>query len=369
MKKLYLFLGTVLLVVLLGLGLLWFSGRPVKSPPPESRAAVWVDGVRLSDAPVWDGETYVPLKTLAQTGKGSFSSVFGLRLKYRTTTVRLSSRRPAVRMGLKSKALAGPCRYYDGVWYAPVSLLPHLGMQVLEDPEMKQTFYSFAPDPASVRSNRSVVILRYHCVSDDIWGGEGLFMSPEKVEEQITAMEEMGCTFITFEDLDRIGQIRNPVLLTLDDGYMDNYTELFPILQRHNAKATIFVITGLVGKPYYLTEDMIREMDASGLVSFQSHTVTHSDMNELPPEEQEYEASASQLALARMIGKIPFAMSFPRARADEDAMACVSRYYQYVVIADGKPWVTGTDPLNIPRFAMPRDITMDTFRSYFDCFR
>ena len=240
---------------------------------------------------------------------------------------------------------------------------------MLDDPERQQCYFSHIPHSAAIPTGSSVVLLRYHCVSDEIWGVKDLFMSPEKLEAQIELMEELGCSFLNFEDLDRIDQYEKPVFLTFDDGYDDNYTELYPILKRHNAKATIFVITGMIGNPYHMTEEMMREMDASGLVSFQSHTVSHANMNIASPEEREYEASESKLTLARLLGRIPFALSFPKARANAEAMACVARYYDYVVIADGEPWVTGSDPLRIPRFAMPRDITMETFRGYFDCFQ
>ena len=140
------------------------------------------------------------------------------------------------------------------------------------------------------------------------------------------------------------------------------------ILNRHNAKATIFMVTRLIGSGKYLTEAQIREMDASGLVSFQSHTVSHADMSALSEEEQRYQLSGSRLAIARLTGKIPFALSYPKAKASEEALRLVSEYYLYSVFRDGAPYETGTDPYRIPRFAMPRSLTMETFLTYFDCF-
>ena len=38
----------------------------------------------------------------------------------------------------------------------------------------------------------------------------------------------------------------NPIVITFDDGYVDNYENAFPILKENNIKATFFVITNFV---------------------------------------------------------------------------------------------------------------------------
>ena len=369
MKKTLLIVFVCVMALLLAAGIVWRVNRPPEAPTPEGSNELWLDGKLERDCPVWNGETYFSLNALARQGGGRLRDIFIPRLELWGRSVRFSSDKAEAQVDGVSVPLPAACRYWRGQWYAPEALLPYIGMQQLKDSERGRCLYSHVPDPAHIPTGRDVVILRLHCVSDDIWGEKGLFMSPAKLEAQISEMERMGCSFLTFEDLDRIDKYKKPVFLTFDDGYMDNYTELFPILQRHQAKATIFLISGHIGWKYYLTEDMIREMDDSGLVSFQSHTVNHADMNAACPETREYEAAESQLAISRLTDKVPFVLSFPRARANDDAMETVSRYYRYVVIADGKSWVTGTDPLHIPRFAMPRDIEMDTFRSYFDCYQ
>jgi peptidoglycan/xylan/chitin deacetylase (PgdA/CDA1 family) len=50
------------------------------------------------------------------------------------------------------------------------------------------------------------------------------------------------------------------VLITFDDGYRDNYTEAFPILQRYRASAVFFVATGLVDDP--LSHPWLERLDS-----------------------------------------------------------------------------------------------------------
>ena len=40
------------------------------------------------------------------------------------------------------------------------------------------------------------------------------------------------------------------VLITFDDGYLDNYTDALPVLKAHNVKASFFVSTGFIDAPY-----------------------------------------------------------------------------------------------------------------------
>lgn len=68
------------------------------------------------------------------------------------------------------------------------------------------------------------------------------------------------------------------VAITFDDGYLGVYTAAFPLLKEYGVPATVFVVAGLneVKKPYdgheWLTWEMLREMQRSGLVDVQSHT-------------------------------------------------------------------------------------------------
>lgn len=79
----------------------------------------------------------------------------------------------------------------------------------------------------------------------------------------------------------------HPVLLTFDDGLRSVYTKVFPLLRAYNFPALAALITDYVdmapgrtidygyrrfGRDDFLTWDQLREMKASGLVEFASHT-------------------------------------------------------------------------------------------------
>ena len=135
------------------------------------------------------------------------------------------------------------------------------------------------------RSDASIPVLNYHHISEV--NGNALILFPEQFEAQMKYLAEEGYTTITPTEL--LDSWENgtplppkPIIITFDDGYKDNYTEAYPILKKYNLKATIFLVTGVVSAyPSYLTWEDVNEMQSSGLINFESHTITHSKLNEI----------------------------------------------------------------------------------------
>ena len=153
-----------------------------------------------------------------------------------------------------------------------------------------------SPKPLSQDEiSTQVPILMYHHLSEDVTNSE--MVSPEQFEAQIRALSEAGYTGVSFDELQAYvlrGEPlpEKPVVITFDDGYRSNYTLAYPILQKYNMKAAIFVIGVSFGKDHYKDTDYAitphfgaaeaAEMAASGLVSIQSHTY---DMHQWLPYE------------------------------------------------------------------------------------
>ncbi len=180
--------------------------------------------------------------------------------------------------------------------------------------------------PVSSGRSVNVPILYYHYIGEnpdpkDVMR-DGLSISPDKFQEQMSFLSESGYTTLTFDTLYAVlkGEATlpsKPIILTFDDGYIDFYVNAFPILRRYNLQAVVFVPTGLVGKSYYLSWDQIKTMDATGLISFQAHSVDHLSLPTLTPELASYQIAQSKKDLENILGKPVNTFAYPYGTSNQ----------------------------------------------------
>lgn len=131
-----------------------------------------------------------------------------------------------------------------------------------------------------------VLILCYHTINKK---GK---ITPEIFEENLLSLKKKNYSPASLDDIfNYIGGKKElperTVHLTFDDGYRDNYSEAFPILKKFNFKATVFLITSRVGMLGYLNWQQIKEMESSGIFSFESHSHTHPRHSTTQPTKEE----------------------------------------------------------------------------------
>ena len=65
------------------------------------------------------------------------------------------------------------------------------------------------------------------------------------------------------------------VVLTFDDGLEDLYTVAYPLLQLYGYKGIVFIAPFWIGAKGMINWEQIKEMHKSGVIDFQSHSLTH----------------------------------------------------------------------------------------------
>lgn len=147
--------------------------------------------------------------------------------------------------------------------------------------------------------NHGIPIFLYHQIHPDS------NVSPELFESHLAWLQKKGYQTITMSEFVEEGADKKTALITLDDGYYDNYKYVFPLLKKYQMKATIFLNTlyiaetrkqeeeiqgnalanqeaickylacGSAESTQYMSWEEIKEMYESGLVDFQAHSHKH----------------------------------------------------------------------------------------------
>lgn len=134
-----------------------------------------------------------------------------------------------------------------------------------------------------------------------------LTVSVADFEDHLRYLEENGYNAITTTDLwwslDTGKPLPpRPVLLTFDDGYVDHYDNVLPLLRKYGMTGTFAVTANLVGRPGYMTGAMVRALADAGM-DVQSHAVDHVSINRLQYASQVYQLCTSRQILQGWTGR------------------------------------------------------------------
>jgi peptidoglycan/xylan/chitin deacetylase (PgdA/CDA1 family) len=184
------------------------------------------------------------------------------------------------------------------------------------------------------QSSQDPRILMYHMVSPHRAGAKfnKLRVTPQAFARQIEWLAAQGYVFLTMAELRihwQAGTLpRNSVALTFDDGYADNLLNALPVLQQHNAKATIYVVvdrhdrdwstykkahhnSGELAQERKLTDAQIQQLVASGLIEIGSHTLTHANLPTLDDATRVTELYESRQVLQQLTGQPVTSFAYP----------------------------------------------------------
>jgi peptidoglycan/xylan/chitin deacetylase (PgdA/CDA1 family) len=121
-----------------------------------------------------------------------------------------------------------------------------------------KTIGSLAHDFIASFQHRAVILM-YHRVCEKTEDPHSLIVTPDKFAQHIEHIHKAYYP-LRLSELNRNlgeGNIRKrSVVVTFDDGYVDNMLYAKPILERYEVPATIFVTTGFIGKskPFWWDE-------------------------------------------------------------------------------------------------------------------
>ncbi len=110
-----------------------------------------------------------------------------------------------------------------------------------------------------------IPVLMYHKIPDqELTGKHRIFVTKDNFEKHLQFFQKKKITTISFQDLKDFRDLKRPIsefpkkpiIITFDDGYIDNLENAGPLLKKYNMKATIFLLADIdVRENYWDTKD------------------------------------------------------------------------------------------------------------------
>jgi len=252
-------------------------------------------------------------------------------------------------------------------------------------------------------ADKRLTVLMYHRISGidatNVYDRNVVSSSPEEFEKQMRYLAK-NHNVISFADL---GAKLPPkaVIVTFDDGYIDNYQHAFPILKKYGIPATIFITTGFVGSsklPWWdtlaviyresrdnkicrITRELkkipddkkneyisrlveknglnpvrqrlfcnwreIKEMSRNG-IEFGAHTVKHPILSRVTTEQASDEIRQSVKIIGQKLGKNPIVFAYPNGHK-QDIPSSIDRMLKSCGIKHSVSCVYGNNKLPVFR--------------------
>jgi peptidoglycan/xylan/chitin deacetylase (PgdA/CDA1 family) len=169
-------------------------------------------------------------------------------------------------------------------------------------------------------------ILTYHKVDKKFEPGITR-VTPAQFERQMRFLYSNGYKSITLSEARRSESAGRFVAITFDDGYQNIFEYAYPILRRLGFRATVFLITGFIGRENswdfnfgfkfrHLDWDQIKVLLEAGW-EIGSHTVNHLDLTMLSDEEIKFELETSKHEIESKLGVKVSLLALPFGRFDE----------------------------------------------------
>jgi peptidoglycan/xylan/chitin deacetylase (PgdA/CDA1 family) len=229
----------------------------------------------------------------------------------------------------------------------------------------------------SGRTMKRVPILMYHEISAEPVSASRLGVAPDRFAQQLQYLHASGYHTLTAADLDAAMKSgtplpAKPVVLTFDDGTADFYEVALPLLAEHGFTATLFATSGWMATPGgrtccrkvppgMLSWDQLRAIAGAG-IEIGGHTISHPQLDQLPPDLLRKELTDSKSELESQLGQPVTGVAYPfgySSRLVRAQAACGG--YEYGCVVGNRLATAAADPFALPRLTISRSTRLPGF--------
>jgi peptidoglycan/xylan/chitin deacetylase (PgdA/CDA1 family) len=165
---------------------------------------------------------------------------------------------------------------------------------------------------------KGLPVLLYHKMSAS--AEDSLTIRPQTFERQLLYLREKGYQTISMRQLLAFLETgsplpKKPVMITFDDGYVNNGELAYPLLKKHGCRAVFFIPSGGIGKTSFwdanaeplMSGAQLKSLDPA-VVEFGFHSADHRNYKDLAPDQIDADVRKN-ISVLKGLG-VPFVPAF-----------------------------------------------------------
>ena len=166
----------------------------------------------------------------------------------------------------------------------------------------------------------AVPILLYHFVGRASLENEGqsttrFNITTHDFDAQLALLHQLGYQTVTISEVTAAisGTYTlpsRPVAITVDDGWIEQYTNILPALQKYGMRATFYIPSTYPVGGRFVTWEQVKALRDAGM-EIGSHTRTHVDLTTISAETALYELANSKQVLEEKLGITITSLAYP----------------------------------------------------------
>jgi len=216
------------------------------------------------------------------------------------------------------------------------------------------------------RASTTGRVLSYHSIGTEQWGVNDV--SPQRFRDQLELALRLGYGFVPASVVASGHAAANDIAFTFDDGLLSVATTAAPILAEYEVPWTLFVVGDWAdgrhsfGDGVVMGWSQVEHLAAQG-VEIGSHSMSHPDFGQLPPDAARRELVESRRLIEARTGILPTAFAIPLGQSmNWSAAAHAAAFeagYEYVYAQSVLKRPLGT----VPRTFITRGDDRRTFKA------
>lgn len=207
------------------------------------------------------------------------------------------------------------------------------------------TLGAFAsPSPAAASITLHVPVLAYHNVLPrDQWPPGAtdqltMYITPGRVYAQLKYLRDHGWRSVTARSVAQYAKRgermhRKAFVISVDDGRLNGYRYLWPILRELRFRATFYVVGSRIGGDKFMSAEQLREIDAAGS-EIANHTYEHLKLTRETRAEVIEQVRMGSDAIYEAVGRRPRTLAYPGGAYNTAVMDAVR--------SEGSTWMAFT---------------------------